>query len=105
LADDKLLEQVTNLMFQELDVNNNGKVTRAELRPFFETKGSKWGLPPLEANETVELLYDQIFATVDEDHSGQLEQNEFHTLVKSILEMFAEQLAANPIFHDLEASD
>lgn len=105
LADDKLLEQVTNLMFQQLDVNKDGKVSKSELRPFFEMKGSEWGLPPLEANETVELLYDQIFASVDEDHSGQLEQNEFQALIKGILETFAEQLAANPIFHDLEAGD
>lgn len=105
LADDKHLEQLTNLMFKELDVNKDGKVSKAELRPFFEMRGSEWGLPPLEANETVGLLYDQIFAIVDEDHSGNLEQNEFHALVKGILETFAEQLAANPIFHDLEAAD
>eukprot|EP01018_Ginkgo_biloba_P022465 Gb_12242 [translate_table: standard] len=105
LSDDKLLEEVTNLIFQELDVNKDGKVSKVELRPFFESKGSEWGLPPLEANETVGLLYDQIFASVDEDHSGQLERNEFQVLVKGILETFAEQLAASPIFHDLEAAD
>lgn len=104
LADNKL-EEVTNHMFKELDVNKDGKVSKAELRPFFEIKGSEWGLPPLEANETVGLLYDQIFASVDEDHSGKVEQNEFQALVKGILETFAEQLAANPIFHDLEAAD
>lgn len=104
LADGKL-EEVTNHMFKELDVNKDGKVSKAELRPFFEIKGSEWGLPPLEANETVGLLYDQIFASVDEDHSGKVEQNEFQALVKGILETFAEQLAANPIFHDLEAAD
>lgn len=105
LADDKLLQEATDLIFQELDVNKDGKVSKAELRPFFESKGSEWGLPPLEANDTVGLLYDQIFASVDQDHSGQLERNEFEVLIKGILETFAEQLAANPIFHDLEGAD
>uniref|UniRef100_A0A0D6QUL6 EF-hand domain-containing protein n=1 Tax=Araucaria cunninghamii TaxID=56994 RepID=A0A0D6QUL6_ARACU len=102
LANDKFLQELTNLIFQELDVNKDGRVSKAELRPFFESKGSEWGLPPLEANETVGLLYDQIFAIVDQDSSGQLDMNEFEILVKGILETFAEQLAANPIFHDLE---
>ncbi|GLJ36366.1 hypothetical protein SUGI_0730020 [Cryptomeria japonica] len=104
LADDKLLQEVTHL-FEELDVNKDGKVSKAELRPLFESKGSEWGLPPPEANDTVVLLYDQVFASVDQDHSGQLERNEFEVLIKGILETFAEQLAANPIFHDLEGAD
>lgn len=54
-------------MFQQLDVNKDGKVSKSKL----------W---TLEANETVELLYDQIFASVHEDHNGQLEHNVFQAL-------------------------
>lgn len=51
------------------------------------------------------LIVSILDASVNEDHSGQLEQNEFQALVKGILETLVEQLAANPIFHDLEAAD
>ena len=40
LADGKL-EEVTNHMFKELDVNKDGKVSKAELWLFFEIKVSK----------------------------------------------------------------
>lgn len=45
-----------------------GRVSKAEPRPFIELKGFKTNSPPLEADVTDWLLYDQIFAIIDEDH-------------------------------------
>eukprot|EP00262_Sarcandra_glabra_P003363 TRINITY_DN14040_c0_g1_i1.p1 TRINITY_DN14040_c0_g1~~TRINITY_DN14040_c0_g1_i1.p1 ORF type:complete len:351 (-),score=83.77 TRINITY_DN14040_c0_g1_i1:197-1186(-) len=103
LASEEILSDVIERMFQEQNADENGNVSREKIRGFLEKNGLELGLPPSEANEAVVLLYDQVFANVNKEKSGKgLEKDEFRVLVKETLETFAEQLEANPIFHDFE---
>ncbi|XP_077245442.1 calcium-binding EF hand family protein [Tasmannia lanceolata] len=104
LSDEAVLNVVIERMFQDQDASEDGKGSKDRVRTFLEKNGPELGLPPSEANEAVVLLYDQIFAGIDiKMTGGKLERNEFGVIVKDILEKFAEQLEANPIFHDLES--
>ncbi|KAF2298447.1 hypothetical protein GH714_023604 [Hevea brasiliensis] len=66
------------------------------------TKGKELGLPPSEANEAVILLYDAVFADVESGKCAAESEDVFRDLVKEILEKFAEQLEANPVYCDLD---
>ncbi|XP_057960418.1 uncharacterized protein LOC131152650 [Malania oleifera] len=102
LADEKKLDDVVESILREEHNGVDAQQSTQLIRGFLEKKGRELGLPPLEANEAVVLLYDAVFAEIDNKKSGELEKAEFAVLVKEILQKFAEQLEANPIFHDLE---
>lgn len=90
LADEKQL----NIIVEKILADGSGNAER--IRSFLEKTGTELGLPPSEANEAVALLYDAVFADLEE--AG---EDKFGNLVKQILEKFAEQLEASPVFHDI----
>ncbi|XP_008218259.1 PREDICTED: uncharacterized protein LOC103318633 [Prunus mume] len=90
LADEKQL----NIVVEKILADGSGNAER--IRSFLEKTGTELGLPPSEANEAVALLYDAVFADLEE--AG---EDKFGNLVKQILEKFAEQLEASPVFHDI----
>lgn len=90
LADEKQL----NIIIEKILADGSGNAER--IRSFLEKTGTELGLPPSEANEAVALLYDAVFADLEE--AG---EDKFGNLVKQILEKFAEQLEASPVFHDI----
>eukprot|EP00246_Nothoceros_aenigmaticus_P001141 TRINITY_DN11505_c0_g1_i1.p1 TRINITY_DN11505_c0_g1~~TRINITY_DN11505_c0_g1_i1.p1 ORF type:complete len:340 (-),score=91.07 TRINITY_DN11505_c0_g1_i1:562-1581(-) len=104
LADDKLLSEVAETIFQELDVNEDGKLDKVEVRPILESKGIEWGLPPHQADGSTEQLFDEIFSIVDADNSGEIDRSEFQVLLKAVFENFAQQLELNPIIVDTESA-
>lgn len=104
LADEKLLSEVADAIFKDLDVDENAKLDKLEIRPVLESKGIEWGLPPQQTNESVEQLFDKVFSTLDADNSGEIDRSEFQVLVKSLLENFAEQLELSPIVVDTETA-
>lgn len=102
LADEKRLNGVIEKMLKEKkNVEGNGMSTTI-IRGFLEKNWKDFGLPPSEANEAVVLLYDAVFADADSSKNVAETEDEFREHVKVILEKFAEQLDANPVYHDYE---
>ncbi|KAL2609130.1 hypothetical protein R1flu_027703 [Riccia fluitans] len=104
LDNEKALAEVADNLFVGLDVDNDGKLSKNEIRPLFETQGSKWGLPSPEESEAVSELYNDLFKEIDTDKSGQVDKSEFQVLTKALFEGFAEQLRLEPIFVNVDAA-
>ncbi|CAM6085202.1 unnamed protein product [Calypogeia fissa] len=104
LDDDKLLAEVADNLFEQLDENKDGKLTKTEIRPVFESQGSQWGLPSPEESEAVDKLYSDVFKEVDIDHSGEVDKSEFQILARALFEGFAAQLQLEPILVDIDAA-
>lgn len=99
MTDEKQLNNVTEKMLhRKKDDQKNTEI----IRGFLEENGKELGLPPSEANEAVVLLYDAVFADVQSGKCAAESEEVFRELVKEILEKFAEQLEANPIYCDLD---
>ncbi|KAM5561580.1 hypothetical protein ABKV19_022262 [Rosa sericea] len=100
LADEKQLNNVVEKILQgKKDDLGSAEV----IRSYLEKNGLELGLPPSEGDEAVAILYDLVFAELKEDKIALKEgEDKFGNLVKKILEKLAEQLEANPVFHDTE---
>ncbi|KAL6278802.1 hypothetical protein ACE6H2_022403 [Prunus campanulata] len=96
LADEKQLNIIVEKILEDKHQGKDGSGNAERIRSFLEKNGTELGLPPSEANEAVALLYDAVFADLEE--AG---EDKFGNLVKQILEKFAEQLEASPVFHDI----
>lgn len=104
IDNEKLLAEVADNLFQQLDENKDGKLSKAEIRPVFESQGSQWGLPSPDENDAVNQLYSEVFKEVDTDNSGEVDKSEFQILAKALFEGFAEQLRLEPIMVDVDAA-
>jgi hypothetical protein len=102
LANEKKLNDVIAKIKLEKDNGKSGHKSTEIIKDFLEKNGKELGLPPAEANEAVILLYDAVFAAIDSGEGASEEEDEFRKLVTEILEKFAEQLEANPIYCDLD---
>lgn len=95
------MNKVVEKIYQERHCGNASTETAELVRSFLEKNGLEIGLPPSEANEAVVLLFNAVFADVQNHQSAlEVDRDEFANIVKEVLEKFAEQLAENPIFHD-----
>ncbi|XP_024358334.1 uncharacterized protein [Physcomitrium patens] len=103
LADEKAFKEMADNMFNDLDVNKDQRLSKAEIRPLFEQQTAAWGLPPVGDSDTEEL-FDEVFKAVDSDKSGEVEKPEFAVLVKTLLADFAETLRLNPILVEIETA-
>ncbi|KAH9753987.1 calcium-binding EF hand family protein [Citrus sinensis] len=102
LADEKQLNGVIEKMLKEKKNLEGDRMSTTIIRGFLEKNWKDIGLPPSEANEAVVLLYDAVFADTDNSKNVVETEDEFREHVKDILEKFAEQLDANPVYHDFE---
>ncbi|GLT55108.1 hypothetical protein SLA2020_282570 [Shorea laevis] len=101
LADEEELNNIVEKMLEEKQIGKDGLGSVELMRGFLERNWKGLGLPPSEANEAVVLLYDAVFADVKAEKTAvDLEKEELGNLVKEILYKFAEQLEANPVYHD-----
>ncbi|XP_043722211.1 uncharacterized protein LOC122669502 [Telopea speciosissima] len=101
MADEKKLKYETEKVLQ--CASSEGGENTEIIRSYLEKNGQNMGLPPSEANGTVDL-YDQVFADAEKGESSEkLDRDEFEGTLKDILEKFAEQLDVNPILHDLDS--
>ncbi|KAA8544923.1 hypothetical protein F0562_019682 [Nyssa sinensis] len=102
LASEKELKHVIEKILKEKHNEKDAKRSTEIIRGFLEKNGKDLGLPSSEADEAVVLLYDAVFADVENGKSAAGSgKDDLEVLVKEILEKFAEQLEANPVFHDL----
>ncbi|EEF31112.1 uncharacterized protein LOC8269341 [Ricinus communis] len=102
LMTEKKLNNVTEKMLQDKRGKKAGQNNAEIIRDFLEENGKELGLPASEANEAVVLLYDAVFSDIKNEKCAAESEDEFKELVKEILEKFAEQLEANPVYCDLD---
>ena len=103
LASEENLNAVIERILQQ--VNKTGKDAQRRtdmIRVFLEENGKELGLPSSKSDESVALLYDEVFTNVGNTKSAYgSEKDDFRLIVKEILENFAEQLDENPVFQEL----
>ncbi|XP_059652753.1 uncharacterized protein LOC132299897 [Cornus florida] len=101
LSAEKQLNEVIEKILQDMHSAKDGQRSTEVIRGFLERNSKELGLPPSEAEEAVVLLYDAVFADVEQRNSvAGSGKDEVGVLVKQILENFVEQLEASPVFHD-----
>lgn len=100
-ANENQLNDVIEKIYQQKHDHEKGQSRTESIMSYLSMNGEELGLPRFEANEAVILLYDTIFSEVSKEKTAtELDKDGFGTLVKQILQKFAEQLQANPIFLD-----
>ncbi|WCJ19029.1 Calcium-binding EF-hand family protein [Euphorbia peplus] len=91
--------------FASLDLNNDGVLSRSELRKAFESLRlieSHFGIDVTTPPEQLTQLYDSIFEKFDCDKSGTVDADEFKGEIRNILMAIADGLGSNPIQMILE---
>ncbi|KAJ8529395.1 hypothetical protein K7X08_036230 [Anisodus acutangulus] len=103
LADEKQLSETVEKIMQEQQEKKDSLSKKDVIRHYLEKNGASLGLPPLQNDEVVILLYDIIFVDLENESTDAMsEKDEFLVFLKEILEKFAAQLKVNPTFHDLD---
>ncbi|KAI3702459.1 hypothetical protein L6452_28197 [Arctium lappa] len=94
--------------FQALDANNDGVLSRSEMRTAFQSMrllethfGVDTAMPP----EELTRLYDSVFLRFDEDHNGTVDLEEFRSEMKKIMLAIADGLGSSPIQMAVEDDD
>ncbi|KAK7405796.1 hypothetical protein VNO78_07405 [Psophocarpus tetragonolobus] len=103
--DESAFTKSVDEQFQSLDVNNDGVLSRAELRTAFESMRlieAHFGIDVATPPEQLTLLYDSIFDKFDGDHSGAVDRGEFLQEMKTIMLAIADGLGEFPIRMVLE---
>ncbi|XAR63384.1 hypothetical protein NMG60_11023297 [Bertholletia excelsa] len=98
----------TNEQFTALDLNNDGVLSRSELRKAFESLRlieTHFGVDVATPPEELTRLYDSIFEGFDSDKSGTIDREEFMSEMKKIMLAIADGLGSNPIQMALEDDD
>ncbi|XP_021816474.1 uncharacterized protein LOC110758851 [Prunus avium] len=94
--------------FVALDLNNDGVLSRAELRKAFESLRlieAHFGIDVATPPEQLTQLYDSIFDKFDTDQSGTVDLEEFREEMKKIMLAIADGLGSSPIQMVLEDDD
>lgn len=106
--DEAQFQKSVDEAFAALDLNNDGVLSRSELRRAFESMRlieSHFGVDVATPPEELTKLYDSIFAKFDCDNSGAVDHNEFKDELRNILLAIADGLGSNPIQMALEDDD
>lgn len=108
LKEEALFKKSVDEQFEALDLNNDGVLSRSELRKSFENLrliethfGSDVNTPP----EQLAKLYDSIFDRFDCDNSGTVDREEFMSETKKIMLAIADGLGSCPIQLAIEDDD
>lgn len=91
--------------FESLDLNNDGVLSRAELRKAFESMRlieAHFGIDVSTPPEQLTRLYDSVFDSFDGDNSGTVDRHEFRSQMKMIMLAIADGLGSSPIQMALE---
>lgn len=95
-------------IFAALDLNNDGVLSRSELRKAFESMRlieTHFGVDVATPPEQLTKLYDSIFEKFDLDSSGSIDLHEFSAEMKKIMLAIADGLGSCPIQMALEDDD
>ncbi|KAK8562042.1 hypothetical protein V6N13_148824 [Hibiscus sabdariffa] len=108
VADDEEFKKSVDESFAALDLNNDGVLSRSELRKAFESLRlleSHFGVDVVTPPEQLTQLYNSIFDRFDCDGSGTVDLQEFRSEMKKILLAIADGLGSCPIQMVLEDDD
>jgi len=86
--------------FVELDANQDGVLSRSELRKALESfrlLESEMGMEVSTTPQELNALYDSVFDGFDTDHNNKVDLNEFRSEMKNIMLAIADGLGAAPI--------
>lgn len=86
--------------FLELDTNQDGVLSRSELRKALESfrlLESEMGMEVSSTAQEVNALYDSVFDGFDTDRNNKVDLNEFRSEMKNIMLAIADGLGAAPI--------
>lgn len=108
VADESQFEKSVEERFAELDLNNDGVLSRSEMRKAFESfrlLESHFGVDVKTTPEELTKLYDSIFEKFDGDHNGTVDMEEFKSEMKKIMLAIADGLGSSPIQMAFEEGD
>ncbi|CAL0303659.1 unnamed protein product [Lupinus luteus] len=91
--------------FTALDLNNDGVLSRSELRTAFQSLRlieTDFGIDVATTPEQLTRLYDSIFDQFDLDGSNAVDRHEFRSEMKKMLLAIADGLGSSPIQMVLE---
>ncbi|KAM7508960.1 hypothetical protein LguiA_019413 [Lonicera macranthoides] len=106
--DDDHFQKSVDERFSSLDLNNDGVLSRSEMRKAFESfrlLEAHFGVDVEAKPEELTKLYDSIFERFDIDNSGTVDKEEFRSEMKKILLAIADGLGSSPIQMALEDDD
>ncbi|CAH1448807.1 unnamed protein product [Lactuca virosa] len=108
MNDETQFKTSVDAQFDSLDVNNDGVLSRSEMRKAFESMrlleahfGVDTALPP----EELTRLYDSVYLGFDEDQNGTVDLQEFRSEMKKIMLAIADGLGSSPIQMAVEDDD
>ncbi|EOY09626.1 hypothetical protein QUC31_010423 [Theobroma cacao] len=108
VTDEEQFKKSMDESFAALDLNNDGVLSRSELRKAFESLRlieTHFGVDVATSPEQLTQLYDSIFDKFDCDGSGSVDLPEFRSEMKKILLAIADGLGSCPIQMALEDDD
>ncbi|KAB2086906.1 hypothetical protein ES319_A04G067400v1 [Gossypium barbadense] len=108
VTDDQQFAKSVDERFAALDLNNDGVLSRSELRKAFESLRlleSHFGVDVATPPDELTQLYNSIFERFDCDGSGTVDLQEFRSEMKKILLAIADGLGSCPIQMVLEDDD
>ncbi|KAK1422843.1 hypothetical protein QVD17_18132 [Tagetes erecta] len=94
--------------FLSLDTNNDGVLSRSEMRKAFESMRlleTHFGVDVATPPEELTRIYDSVFQRFDEDHNGTVDKDEFRSEMKKIMLAVADGLGSSPIQMAVEDDD
>ncbi|KAL2461354.1 Calcium-binding EF-hand family protein [Abeliophyllum distichum] len=108
VEDEAQFKKSVDEAFVSLDLNNDGVLSRSELRRAFESLRlieAHFGVDVATPPEELTKLYDSIFDKFDSDQSGTVDMEEFRNELKEIMLAIADGLGSSPIQMALEDDD
>ncbi|CAN7008000.1 unnamed protein product [Brassica rapa subsp. trilocularis] len=108
VEDEEQFKKTIDERFAALDLNNDGVLSRSELRKTLESMRlleSHFGVDVVTPQEELTSLYDSIFEKFDTDQSGSVDREEFRSEMKKIVLAIADGLGSCPITMALDDDD
>ncbi|KAI3495629.1 hypothetical protein L2E82_39559 [Cichorium intybus] len=106
--DEAQFKTSVDAQFDSLDANNDGVLSRSEMRKAFESMRlleAHFGVDTALPAEELTRLYDSVFLSFDEDHNGTVDLEEFRSEMKKIMLAIADGLGSSPIQMAVEDDD
>ncbi|KAJ7564972.1 hypothetical protein O6H91_02G042400 [Diphasiastrum complanatum] len=98
--DEEAFNKVVDPQFRELDINHDGVLSKAEIRPAFERLNlieTQFGVPVHKTPDELNAIYGSVFDSFDADKNGNVDLAEFREQMRLILLAIADGLGQAPV--------